>query len=46
MTGEIYPYKQFGKPTPETYDFARELLLAHTTELGGPREFGVPETSV
>lgn len=46
MTGETYPYKQFGKPTPETYDFARELLLAHATELGGPKEPGAPETSV
>lgn len=46
MTGETYPYKQFGKPTPETYGFARELLLAHATELGGPKEPGAPETSV
>lgn len=46
MTGETYPYKQFGKPMPETYDFAKELLLAHATELGGPQEPGAPEMSV
>jgi len=46
MTGETYPYRQFGKPTKETYDFAREVLWAHATELGGPRQVGEPETSV
>lgn len=33
LTGEEYPYTQFGKPTQATYRFAEELLKGQLNEL-------------
>ena len=38
MTGNEYPYVQFGKPTKATYQFAEQVLKAQIEELYGSRE--------
>ncbi|EAU91552.2 hypothetical protein CC1G_02041 [Coprinopsis cinerea okayama7 len=32
LTGSNYPHVQYGKPSKETYDFAREVLTSHFRE--------------
>jgi hypothetical protein len=46
MTGETYPYKQYGKPTPATYHFAKDLLVAQAKVLTGSAESKVYEPSM
>lgn len=46
MTGDTYPYRQFGKPSRETYEYAKNLLLSHATELGGPKAPDAPEPNM
>ncbi|PFH52060.1 hypothetical protein AMATHDRAFT_2543 [Amanita thiersii Skay4041] len=36
LTGSIYPYTQFGKPTKATYDFAGQVMNDWLDELYGP----------
>ncbi|KZP18676.1 HAD-superfamily hydrolase [Athelia psychrophila] len=38
LTGTEYPYVQYGKPTKETYDFAKSVLAARVEELYGFRQ--------
>jgi len=35
LTGNKYPYVQFGKPSRATYEFAEQVLKAHVEELYG-----------
>ena len=38
LTGAEHPYTQYGKPTTETYDFAKRVLADRVGEL-----YGVPQ---
>ncbi|KAJ7127158.1 HAD-like domain-containing protein [Mycena epipterygia] len=46
MTGETYPYTQYGKPMPESYNFAKDLLLARANEVEGNMASGVHEPTI
>lgn len=46
MTGETYPYTQYGKPMPESYNFAKELLLARANEVEGNTVSGAHEPTM
>ena len=35
MTGNPYPYAQYGKPTTETYRFAEKVLEEQVEVMGG-----------
>ncbi|TPX07617.1 uncharacterized protein E0L32_010716 [Thyridium curvatum] len=46
LTGETYPYKQYGKPAPQTYSFAKDVLSTQADELGGLEEPSSSEINI